>query len=168
MARLTLIPLRTIRFGLEFPDVYDDESGWEKVEANFIQSVVRGPLFWMGLVDLGWEGPQTGSPSAFRLTPLGLWLLKQGPQPQIPAEGGQVIVQPNLHIIALDPIQEATLINLDHFAERLTAERAVEYQLTRQSVYRGQQTGWEAPTDQRVPDRSDRYRPACERGPHPG
>ena len=131
--------------GLEFPNVYGDDSGWDKVEANFIQSVIRGPLFWMGLVDLGWEGPQTGASSAFRLNPLGLWLFKLGPPPQIPAEGGQVIVQPNLHIIALDPIQEATLINLDHFAERLTAERAVEYQLTRLSVYRGQQAGWDAP-----------------------
>jgi hypothetical protein len=131
--------------GLEFPGVYNEESGWENVEANFIQDIVRGPMFWMGLVDLGWEGPQKGSPSGFRLTPLGLWLLKLGAQPQIPAEGGQVIVQPNLHIIALDPIQEATLVSLDHFAERLTAERAVEYQLTRRSVYHGQQTGWEVP-----------------------
>ncbi len=131
--------------GLEFPGVIDEESGWENVEANLIQDIIHGPLFWMGLVDLGWEGPQTGSPSGFRLTPLGLWLFKLGPQPQIPAEGGQVIVQPNLHIIALDPIQEATLINLDHFAERLTAERAVEYQLTRKSVYHGQQSGWEVP-----------------------
>jgi hypothetical protein len=131
--------------GLEFPGVSGDESGWMKVEANFIQDIVRAPLFWMGLVDVGWEGPQNGLPSAFRLTPLGLWLLKLGPRPVIPEEGGQVIVQPNLHIIALDPIQEATLINLDHFAERLTAERAVEYQLTRLSVYHGQQTGWEAP-----------------------
>jgi hypothetical protein len=131
--------------GLEFPGVSGDESGWMKVEANFVQDIVRAPLFWMGLVDLGWEGSQNGFPSAFRLTPLGLWLLQLGPQPVIPEEGGQVIVQPNLHIIALDPIQEATLINLDHFAERLTAERAVEYQLTRLSVYHGQQTGWEVP-----------------------
>jgi hypothetical protein len=131
--------------GLEFPGVTSDESGWDKVEANFIKDILWGPLFWMGLVDLGWEGPQKGSPSAYRLTPLGSWILGQGPQPHIPAEGGQVIVQPNLHIIALDPIREETLIDLDHFAERLAAERAVEYQLTRQSVYHGQQTGWEVP-----------------------
>jgi hypothetical protein len=131
--------------GLEFPGVSGEESGWGKVEANLIQDIVRGPLFWMGLVDLGWEGQQNGFPSAFRLTSLGQWLLKNSAQPQIPAEGGRVIIQPNLHIIALDPIQEATLINLDRFAERLAAERAVEYRLTRQSVYHGQQIGWEVP-----------------------
>jgi hypothetical protein len=33
---------------------------------------------------------------------------------------------------------------LDRFAERLSAERAVEYRLTRASVYTGQLTGWDA------------------------
>jgi hypothetical protein len=77
------------------------------------------------------------------LTALGAWLLGLGPQPEIRAEGGRVIVQPNLHIVALDPVNDATLVTLDRFAERLSAERAVEYQLTRASVYRGQQQGWD-------------------------
>jgi hypothetical protein len=31
---------------------------------------------------------------------------------------------------------------LDEFAERITAERAIKYQITRESVYRAQQNGW--------------------------
>jgi hypothetical protein len=99
----------------------------------------------MGLVDLGWEGESASAPpDAYRLTPLGRWVLAGGPEPAIPAEGGRVIVQPNMHIVALDPVVDATLVTLDRFAERLSAERAVEYRLTRASVYAGQQHGWDA------------------------
>ena len=75
---------------------------------------------------------------------MGRWLLGLGPCPEIPEGGGRVIVQPNLHIVALDPVNDALLVALDAFAERLNAERAVEYRLTRASVYAGQQAGWSA------------------------
>lgn len=134
------------RFGLEFPDIHSEEDGWDKVEASFIRSVVTGPLHWLGLVDLGWLGEDTAAPpAAFRLTALGRWVLGLGPAPEIPAEGGRVIVQPNLHIVALDPVVDATLLTLDRFAERLSAERAVEYRLTRAALYAGQLQGWEVP-----------------------
>ncbi len=135
----------TNRLGLEFPDITSDDDGWDKVETGFIRGVIVGPLYWMGLADLGRAREAKGDepPAAFRLTPLGEWLLGLGPQPDIPAEGGRVIVQPNLHVIALDPVNDATLVTLDHFAERLSAERAVEYRLTRESVYAGQQQGWD-------------------------
>ncbi|HLF26212.1 MAG TPA: helicase-associated domain-containing protein [Anaerolineae bacterium] len=128
--------------GVVFPEVHKEEEGWEKVEANFIRGIVTGPLFWMGLTDLGSSGKPVAL-SAFRLTPLGAWALGLGPRPEIPAEGGRVIVQPNLHVVALDPVNEALLAALDRFAERLNAERAVEYRLTRASVYAGQQAGWD-------------------------
>jgi len=123
--------------------VTDEREGWKKIEANFIRSVISGPLFWMGLIDLGWKGGVNKEAEAFKVTPLGAWLLAAAPQPEIRAEGGRVIAQPNLHITALDPVNDATLVTLDSFAERLSAERAVEYQLTRASVYRGQQSGWD-------------------------
>jgi hypothetical protein len=129
--------------GLDFPGARDDTGGWNLVEAGFIRAVVAGPLFWLGLVDLSWEGAAEGTPAAYRFTPLGGWLLAGAECPPIPAEGGRVIVQPNLHIVALDPVADATLLALDHFAERLSAERAVEYQLTRASVFAGQQSGWD-------------------------
>ncbi len=123
--------------------VKDEAAGWERVEANLLRGVVAGPLFWLGLADLGWAAEAEGPASAYRLTPLGLWVLGRGPQPEIPVEGGRVIVQPNLHIVALDPVNDSTLVTLDRFAERLSAERAVEYQLSRATVYAGQQAGWD-------------------------
>ncbi|MBI5563322.1 MAG: helicase-associated domain-containing protein [Chloroflexi bacterium] len=131
--------------GWVFPGVRDAQHGWQTVETAFIHGLLGGPLHWQGLIDLGWAGERAGEPTAFRLTALGAWLLGLGPQPEIRAEGGRVIVQPNLHIVALDPVNDATLVSLDRFAERLSAERAVEYQLTRASVYRGQQQGWDVP-----------------------
>ncbi len=133
--------------GLAFPDVRKEDEGWNLVEASFIRGVVLGPLFWMGLADKGWvtAAGAEAPPEAFRLTALGRWVLGLGPRPEIPAEGGRVIVQPNLHIVALDPVNDGTLVALDRFAERLTAERAVEYQLTRASVYAAQQGGWNVP-----------------------
>ena len=59
----------------------------------------------------------------------------------IPVETGRVIVQPNFHIFAFDPISDAVLARLDSFATRLKAERAVEYELTSDSLYRAQQAG---------------------------
>jgi hypothetical protein len=52
-----------------------------------------------------------------------------------------VIVQPNFHIVALGQLPEITLMELDRVADRLSADRAVEYELTRESVYRGQRSG---------------------------
>ncbi len=130
-------------FGADFRPFKSVAEGWEQVEANLVRGLVAGPLVWLGLADLGWAGAAEGPATAFRLTPLGLWVLGRGPQPEIPAEGGRVIVQPNLHIVALDPVNDSTLVTLDRFAERLSAERAVEYQLSRASVYAGQQAGWD-------------------------
>jgi hypothetical protein len=131
-------------FFITFPGIIREEQGWDKVEANLIRGMISGPLYWMGLVDLGWTGKEEGSPAAFRFTALGAWVFGLGKQPEIPTEGGRVIVQPNMQITALDPIQDAVLANLDRFSERLSAERAVEYRLTRASVYVAQQAGWDA------------------------
>ena len=131
--------------GLDFPGINDEAEGWNQVEANFIRGIVTGPLYWMGLVNLGaTAAAEPGTADAFGLTPMGRWLLGLGPCPEIPEGGGRVIVQPNLHVVALDPVNDALLVALDAFAERLTAERAVEYHLTRASVYAGQQAGWSA------------------------
>ncbi|MEP7357895.1 MAG: helicase-associated domain-containing protein [Anaerolineales bacterium] len=131
-------------YGLAFGSLYGDaDSHWDQVEASFIRAVVTGPLHWLGLADTGMLPDTPGPASAFRLTEMGRWVLGLGPPPALQAEGGRVIAQPNLHIVALDPVADATLVQLDQFAERLSAERAVEYRLTRASVYAGQQAGWD-------------------------
>jgi hypothetical protein len=124
------------------------EQGWKGVERVFIEAVLTEGLYWLGLVDLGYAGeviPQGGATPAgvvaVRLTEMGDWLLAGGPQPAIPEETGRVVVQPNFRIFAFDPISDGVLARLDGFAARLNAERAVEYELSRESVYRAQLAG---------------------------
>lgn len=135
--------------GWQFSPIQDEAQGWEAVEAQFIRHIITHPLHWMGLVDVGYAGPadKDGAaikPVAYRVTEIGAWVLGLGSAPEIPTGEGRVIVQPNFQIFALDPISDQVLASLDQFAERVKAERAIEYRLTRQSVYAGQQSGWTA------------------------
>jgi hypothetical protein len=95
----------------------------------------------MGLLDIGLLD---GTPTAYRLTPIGAWVLAAGPKVELPQQGGRVVVQPNFELFAFDPISDLVLAKLDEFAERVQAERAIKYRLTRQSVYNAQKHGWSA------------------------
>ncbi|MCA1554647.1 MAG: helicase-associated domain-containing protein, partial [Chloroflexi bacterium] len=126
--------------GWGFP-VGDEREGWDKVESEFIRSIVAQPLHWLGLVSLGW---QDGRVAAFRFTPLGAYLigLRAQPPPDESTSGvGRLVVQPNFQIFALEPIAEQMLARLDRFADRVKADRVYEYHLTRDSLYRAQQDG---------------------------
>lgn len=125
-----------------------EEQGWNGVERVFIRSVLTEGLFWLGLVDLGYARPITAEGGkapdrlwAVRLTDMGRWLLLDGPAPDIPEETGRVVLQPNFRVFAFDPISDSVLARLDSFAVRLNAERAVEYEINRGSVYRAQLAG---------------------------
>lgn len=113
-----------------------------------VLSMLVGPLHWMGLIDLGYEAPeQAGSvapPVAYRLSQTGLWLLDLAEPPQFVESGGRVIVQPNFTVLAMEPVADSVLIELDQFAELRGGDRAMTYELTRYSVYRGQRAGWNA------------------------
>ncbi len=123
-------------------------SGWDRVEHEFIRGVLTEGLYWLGLVDLGYARPvaQEGGKApanllAVRLTDMGRWLLLGEARPAIPEETGRVVLQPNFRIFAFDPISDSVLARLDSFATRLNAERAIEYELSRESVYRAQLAG---------------------------
>ena len=123
------------------PRFEDEAEGWEVVEAGLVRAMLCEPLHWMGLIDLGFSGDR---PVAYRLTSAGEWALGLGSELTIPEGDGKVIVQPNFEVIALDPISDLTLAKLDEFAERISAERAITYRLSRESVYRAQRNGWRA------------------------
>ena len=143
-------------YNLTFDGISGEAEGWLKVEGGFVGALVAGPLFWMGLVDLGdadCRAPTAPNdirpkeeiaPGAYRLTDLGLWVLGLGPAPEIAEEGGRVVVQPNFQITAMEPISDRVLGELDEFADSEGGDRALLYRLTRQSVYRGQQNGWDS------------------------
>jgi hypothetical protein len=123
------------------PPIEDEADGWDLVEAGFVRSMLIEPMYWMGLLDIGLLD---GRPTAYRLSPIGAWVLGAGPKVEFPQGGGRIIVQPNFELYALDPISDLVLAKLDEFAERVQAERAIKYRLTRQSVYRAQKRGWSA------------------------
>ncbi|MGQ9903930.1 MAG: helicase-associated domain-containing protein [Anaerolineae bacterium] len=117
-------------------------------------SMLAGPLHWLGLVDLGYDtadntrngNPNTPGnplPTAYRLTETGLWLLDLADEPRFVESGGRVLVQPNFTILAMEPISDRVLMDLDQFADLQGGDRATTYQLTRQSVYRGHRAGWD-------------------------
>lgn len=139
-------------FGITFEGVTNEADGWDKVEANLIAHIVAGPLYWMGLVDLGY-GPDAQpdpvnppQPLTYRLTELGTWVLGLGKAIEIAEEGGRIVVQPNFQILAMEPISDQVLITLDRFADpEGGGDRVMTYRLARESVYRGQRDGWEVP-----------------------
>ncbi len=125
-----------------FTPVTSESDGWTKVEGGFVVAVLE-VLNWLGLVDLG-QSPK-GSLRGFRLTALGRHLLAGRDAPaEEPREGGRVVVQPNFHIVAFGPVGERQLLELERFADRLNADRAIEYEITRQSLYRAQRAGMTA------------------------
>lgn len=125
--------------GWSFEPVTSEEQGWARVEEGVMRRVLEA-LHWMGLVDLGFD--KKGGITAFRLTPMGRHLLAGAEPPAEAApEGARVVVQPNFHIVAFGPVSEGTLMELEHFADRLSTDRAIEFELTRSSLYRAQSSG---------------------------
>jgi hypothetical protein len=128
-------------FGVTYNNITDEALGWDLVEGAIITHIVTGPLHWLGLTDVGYDGD---TPTAYRLTAMGAWLLGLGAEIQITEQGGRVVVQPNFQIVAMEPIAEQVLMTLDEFTQFEGGDRALTYRLTRESVYRGQRNGWDA------------------------
>lgn len=142
-------PYTTNSLGWQWPSyISNPHDGWQNVERAFIEAVLAEGLYWLGLVDLGYSqavtaegGAAPAGLTAVRLTGMGRWLLLDGPEPRVPEDQGRVVVQPNFRIFAFDPIPDHVLANLDSFANRLNVERAIEYEISRETVYRAQLAG---------------------------
>ena len=61
----------------------DEASGWDVVERAFIVEMLTGPLYWLGVVELGYAaGEPVGEgqlPQSYRITDVGGWLLGRRP-----------------------------------------------------------------------------------------
>ncbi len=112
--------------------------GWHMVEGGFIRAIVAGPLHWLGLVDLDHEE----SPGTFRLSSDAL-SVASNELPATPDEAtwGRLIVQPNFELVALAPVSEYLLVQLDRFAERVSLEHIAQYRVTKASITRAIQRG---------------------------
>jgi len=120
------------------------------IQATFLGRALSGPLHWLGIVDISLDDDRL---LAFRVTEQGskvLQTVSPNVQKEPPASSaspqaqdvGRVIVQPSLHVLALGPVPESVLAQLEVFADRVQADRsAFDYVLSRDTVYRGQQWG---------------------------
>jgi hypothetical protein len=125
--------------------------GWHMVEGGFIRAVVAGPLHWMGLVDLDHEE----GPGAFRLTNDVLSVAaNEQPITHDETTWGRLIVQPNFELVALAPVSELLLVQLDRFAERVSLEHIAQYRVTKASITRAIQRGLHAEQVQEVLERA--------------
>ena len=126
--------------GLYVPGIVDEAKGWDAVEAQLIRLIATGPLHWLGLLDLGGE---KGPPTALRVTADGARLLRGEPLPEETA-APNVVVQPNFQIFAFEPTGEDVLSSSIVWPSGCGREQAVEYRLTRESVYAAQRAGLDA------------------------
>lgn len=140
-------------YDITFDNIRSEKDGWDKVEVDFINHIIAGPLFWMGLVDLGYSKEPSAQDlkgnihiDGYRLTEMGLWLLGMGQKPAVTSESGNLIIQPNFEILMMAPFADEALLTLDQFADvHKETKHVITYELTRLSVYRGQKQGWEVP-----------------------
>lgn len=111
--------------------------GWHIVEGGFIRSLIMGPLYWLGVVELN----EAEHPDAFCLVPAA-HLIERSEKPVTAEETwGRLVVQPNFDLVALAPVSETLLIDLDRFADRVRLEHIAQYHLSRTSVTRAIQLG---------------------------
>ena len=116
---------------------------WVERETAFGEAVLTSWLYWLGVVEVGRLANKT---LAFRLTDLGRALFTRetvAPPTKTPSDAPAWVMQPNYDIIVyLDAAMPAQLAFLEQHAERRQTEaHTVHYQLTRESVYRGLQSG---------------------------
>jgi len=118
-------------------DIENERSGWNVAEAGVIRVIVTEALHALGVVDVGGDDDDT---TAFRVTDDGGRLLRGEPLAS-DETAAQVIVQPNFQVFAFQPTGEDVLFMLDRIADRLRTGQAMEYELTRNSMYRAQRAG---------------------------
>ena len=119
--------------------------GWYLVEGGFIRALISGPLHWLGLVNV-----DADHPDAFRLVPDFALITSETLLDIQELSWGRLVVQPNFEVIALAPVSEALLLNLDRFAERIRLELIAQYRLTKASVTHAIQSGLKAETIQHI------------------
>lgn len=124
-----------------------------------MRSALVGPLQWMGLVAK--RGDTASGSQRLVVTSAVLALRADASDAILRETSGRVVIQPNLDIVAYQPLVAPTLFTLDICATRGSLERVAHYRLTKDSVTRAQQNGW---TDEEIADRLE----ALSGSPLPG
>jgi len=115
-----------------------------KSRAAFIRSLVQGPLNWLGATRTTRRIRESGSARGRYLSVRsGGWFccsVNRSPTEADP-NWGRLIVQPNFDLVALAPVSEVLLLELDRFAERGRLELIAQYRLSKASVTHAIQLG---------------------------
>ncbi|HEY0756038.1 MAG TPA: helicase-associated domain-containing protein [Ktedonobacteraceae bacterium] len=120
--------------------------GWHVVEGGFIRTLVSKPLVWLGVVE---EGDNEHA-DAFCLAQGASLLASPNPPEAVEEIWGRLVVQPNFDLVALAPVSEALLLDLDRFAERVRLEHIAQYHLSKASVTHAVQLGLTAEGIQQI------------------
>lgn len=105
-----------------------------------MRAALAGPLQWMGLVVRRGE---SASGELRLVASHGVLALRAEPDDTQAQEApGRVIIQPNLDVVAYQPLTAPTLFTLDTCASRGSLERVAHYRLTKNDMTRAQQSGW--------------------------
>jgi Helicase conserved C-terminal domain len=115
---------------------------WQQREKPWFVRALATWLYYLGVVELGMAN---GKPISVRLTDLGRALLHpELDAPRVATVSTSVwVVQPNFDIVVyLDRVTPPQLAFLERHAERVQAQQhTAHYRLTRESVYRGLESG---------------------------
>lgn len=125
----------------------EQRNEWEKTERIWLEEALKTWLYFFGIVALDMDQDM---PAAVGLTDLGRAVLHRAGYDEAAQRGSAPdepqlawVVQPNFDVIAyLDHLQTAQLSFLERNAERAsTSDHVAEYRITRDSVYRGLESG---------------------------
>lgn len=128
----------------------EQHAHWREREHAWIAHAIAGPLFHLGLVELGYApGERAILPNGFRLTEAGraatggLFRTEAHPAPALMPAQPCVVVQPNFDVIVyLDSADPKQLGFIERIAERRQLGNATAvYRLTREATYQALESG---------------------------
>jgi hypothetical protein len=113
---------------------------WDRVEGALINYLIDGPLHWLGVTALGFEGREE-VPIAFRLTPAGAFFLGLSDQAPKAPELPPVAVDADLTVRALAGGNLYDRFQLARIAEWQASGEVFVYRITRASLSRALSQG---------------------------
>jgi hypothetical protein len=120
-----------------------DFACWDQVEGALVRHVITGPLFALGVTDLGYE-EGADLPTAFRITAGGAAFLGLGPPPaDREAPPLPLTVQPDftVHLPAGSRLHERFQVHRFARFRQVVEDSEIVYQISRRSLYAAQQQG---------------------------
>jgi hypothetical protein len=113
---------------------------WDKIEGEIVRATLGSALEWLGVVRV--ERSEEGEVRSFALTDFGAEMVgrSETSEAEIPAEKKILLVQPNFDVLLFVP-QVGAIWKLLKFAEIKKLDRVCIFNVNRESVLRGLETG---------------------------